>query len=711
MYQTTQPYWTNRRIRIDGVGTVKLPTCVLEKPYALIGSHASAELVLTGDGVKRRHLFALATDEGIHILDLVQGNRQGKQYGYWLRPGQELTIGAHRIRLSFAKGELPTVTPDNNLLSMPVQRPYPMIVCKSDGTIIGQPYLNRPLAMMGRRDSCKFQFTTRSVSPEHCVFYQQSGRLWVVDFHSTRRTENNGKPIDCAELQHGSSLKLGRVEIDIHMSLEQGEPDDSRPEPQVMACDEGKRGVALGRQTDPDPPAPEQPDNLLKQAETDRCNAIAERDLARSDLDRHRQDLRDLQSLLDQQVEQGQQLQSELVAARQQIQLQHQEQQDHETVWREKESQLIQQVDAHHSLQEKNQQELMSSKNEISRLNEQVNGLQTDLSDKEIALADIESVKTNLQETMDQLEAAEEELAQKQSILDERDRLIEQLNQETESRARQLEQQEEQHRLDAQDQQDRMQLLQAEIQQRTKQLDQLKASLDERESGLSNAREAHQKAVEELATHQESLEQDRVDQQERQEQLTRLDETQRGRESELRRWETQLENRRGELEKQESKWQVEREQILQETAQAEDRLHGLGQKLQQKESEMTRRLADQDEVEATRDTLDREKAELATLQDKLNHERANFEKEQAKWRSLISEREKELQDRDAVIRAAEQKITDDQVKIDADRQELDHYFAIDRAQRQVLANLNALQKEKSTANRFWGWLGFPFRKP
>ena len=96
-----------------------MPTVVLDKPYALIGSHPKAEYRLDGDGVKRRHLFVLATDEGIHVLDLVQGRQQGKPCGFWLQSAQILTVGEHRIKLCFADRELPESIPTKHHLQHP----------------------------------------------------------------------------------------------------------------------------------------------------------------------------------------------------------------------------------------------------------------------------------------------------------------------------------------------------------------------------------------------------------------------------------------------------------------------------------------------------------------------------------------------------------------------------------------------------------------
>ncbi len=111
------------------------------------------------------------------------------------------------------------------------------------------------------------------------------------------------------------------------------------------------------------------------------------------------------------------------------------------------------------------------------------------------------------------------------------------------------------------------------------------------------------------------------------------------------------------------------------------------------------------------DAMRQEREKLAALQEKLNQERAQFQAEKIAWQLSIAAQEQCFSDRNLKIQSVEKSMQEELKRMAADRKELDHYFSIDQAQRQILANLNAIQKEKSLTNRFWSWFGFSFRKP
>ncbi len=755
MNKTVTQYWTSNRIRAEIIGPDGPTTVALDKPFALIGSHAKADLKLDGVKVARRQLFALATDAGIHILDLVDGRQQKKQQGFWLNPDQVMPVGDHQVRLGFVGRALPQPPPATSLLAHSAQRPFPLIQCKSDGAIIGRPYLNRSLAVIGRRESCKFQFTTRSVSPEHCAFYQQDGRLWIVDFHSTRKTKKDNVSIECAQLQDGSSLKIGRVEIEVCMgrSPTTSHPDSSTAlkfshSPAVADVDSSDSGSLLLTESGPFPEiterdSPQQPlerlaknqipigtltpsDHLsaesenggaeknkvllqeLSQSETNLSNAQADLHSTQSELEQARREMEDLHSAQQDNHVLIQQLQSELDSALKQIGQQDLDRQTREANSRETEDQLIQQNELSKSQLEQNQQELALSITEIASLQEKIATLQAECQSQQNLLAQMEETKTALELNTARLAATEKQLEEQLRSVDQRDQQIEEQRKQIETHTQELEQLTHDHQLDSQRREQELQVIHLEAIQKGEGLDQAEKRIEAREAELSAATQALQKDREQITLDQQAVEQQTQDQAEEKGQLSQLRQRQQAAEAEQQAAQEQLEQRQANIDEQTAELAAQREAFQQKTDQTEERLRQSALQLEQRETELHQQQADHAQS-ASASNLERE--QLFSTQEQLNKERAELKAAQTEWQSLVLTKEREFANRDTIVQAAEQSIKENQVKIDADRKELEHYFSIDHAQRQILANLSGIQKEKSITNRFWSWFGFPFRKP
>ncbi len=761
MNKTVTQYWTSNRIRAEIIGPDGPTTVALDKPFALIGSHAKADLKLDGVKVARRQLFALATDAGIHILDLVDGRQQRKQQGFWLNPEQVIPVGDHQLRLGFVGRELPQPPPATSLLAHSAQRPFPLIQCKSDGAIIGRPYLNRSLAVIGRRQSCKFQFTTRSVSPEHCAFYQQDGRLWIVDFHSTRKTKKDNVSIECAQLQDGSSLNIGRVEIEVCMGRS---PTDSRHldsstalnfsrSPAKADVDSSDSGSLLLTESGPFPEiteqerdSPQEPleglaknqipigtptpsDNLspgsenggseknkvllqeLSQSETNLSNTQADLHSTQSELEQARREMEDLHSAQQDNQVLIQQLQSELDSALKQIGQQDLDKQTREANWRETEDQLIQQNELSKSQLEQNQHELALSITEIASLQEKIATLKAECQSQQNLLAQMEETKMALEINTARLAATEKQMEEQLRSVDQRDQQIEEQRKKIETHTQELEQLTHDHQLDAQRREQELQVIHMEAIQKDEGLDQAKKKIEAREAELSAATQALQKDREQITLDQQAVEQQTKDQAEEQGQLSELRQRQQAAEAEQQAVREQLEQRQANIDEQIAELAAQREAFQQKTDQTEERLRQSALQLEQREIELHQQQADHAQSSQPASSSNLEKEQLFSLKEQLNKERAELKAAQIEWQSLVSAKEREFANRDTMVQAAEQSIKENQVKIDADRKELEHYFSIDHAQRQILANLSGIQKEKSITNRFWSWFGFPFRKP
>ena len=142
-----------------------------------------------------------------------------------------------------------------------------------------------------------------------------------------------------------------------------------------------------------------------------------------------------------------------------------------------------------------------------------------------------------------------------------------------------------------------------------------------------------------------------------------------------------------------------RERIQREHHERVEKIRRLEDQVNQRQTDLTLQAEMLDEEKKQ---LAEEKNKTERIRSQRNAELKLAESEQQKWQAELAAREEELIAREGKISSAEERMK-------TDRKELDRYFAIDSTQRQVLANLSSIQKEKSLSNRIWSWLGFPFR--
>ncbi len=218
-------FWTSKRIRITTVGPDGQNTIELNKPYALIGSHASADVVLRGNQIAKRHLFLIAIDDHIFRLDFPRGRKDRQRIGGWIAPGEPTEIGDYRLDVEFVGDPFSTQAPLPDPLSVESgEPPHPIIKISSKAARLGRQLLSRRLCLVGRSQCCALRLTTRSLSSEHCVLYRQGQHVWVMDLHSANQTRVEGSPVQCTRLSPDARIRLGRVFIDIEI------PGDTRPD-------------------------------------------------------------------------------------------------------------------------------------------------------------------------------------------------------------------------------------------------------------------------------------------------------------------------------------------------------------------------------------------------------------------------------------------------------------------------------------------------
>ena len=125
-------FWCDRQLTVRVQGPDGGRTIDVGKPYARIGSHQRAEVILEGPGVPKLGLYLHATKQGIFCTPLGKsprdtgrngevdnqqsagnngdaGSNGAERTGHWLSTDRPIILGDYEIYASFTDGEQPQV--------------------------------------------------------------------------------------------------------------------------------------------------------------------------------------------------------------------------------------------------------------------------------------------------------------------------------------------------------------------------------------------------------------------------------------------------------------------------------------------------------------------------------------------------------------------------------------------------------------------------
>lgn len=84
--------------------------------------------------------------------------------------------------------------------------------------------LHRPRIVIGRGNDCDMVFADVTVSRQHAAISFRSGHFVVEDLDSSNGTIVDGDPVVVRELEHGSRVKLGAVELQVLIEVREPTP-------------------------------------------------------------------------------------------------------------------------------------------------------------------------------------------------------------------------------------------------------------------------------------------------------------------------------------------------------------------------------------------------------------------------------------------------------------------------------------------------------
>jgi len=195
---------------------------VIDHPFAIVGRHANADILLEHPDVSRRHAYIQVIGGRLFCVDLE--SRTGVRWqgtprpAGWIEVGDLIEIGPFQIEslnvphAGFSGLSVP-VAPAEPLESWPPEvGTAPVVALEVVNRAGGSVSLavNRCLSLLGTASACKPRLAHESVSRFQCSLLQTPQGVWVVDLFGRGGVQVQRVHVRFARLDHGDELRLGR---------------------------------------------------------------------------------------------------------------------------------------------------------------------------------------------------------------------------------------------------------------------------------------------------------------------------------------------------------------------------------------------------------------------------------------------------------------------------------------------------------------------
>lgn len=200
---------------------------VLQQPFALIGRAPQADVSLPRKDISWRHAYLQVIEGRLFCVDLKSriGIRwpDGQKSSGWVSSNDTIQIGPFIIQANGAKPANGEEDDDLNPLAadamdcddtIQVSLEFLNSVINGSGNRTWD--VNRRLTFIGQNSACRIRFSDSSVSTFHCSLVRTPRGLWAIDLLGYDGILINEEPRQCALLEDGDCLKVGKFKIRIH---------------------------------------------------------------------------------------------------------------------------------------------------------------------------------------------------------------------------------------------------------------------------------------------------------------------------------------------------------------------------------------------------------------------------------------------------------------------------------------------------------------
>ena len=251
-----RPFWVSGQIVLsldDG-----LPRRI-DRPYALIGRTAGADLRIVDRQVSARHVYLHLNERGLFAIDLA--TRTGTRFddeavgSTWLAPGQGLEVAGHRVEVVAAHvngQDLTGAAEDARPLTDTSETALPRLAMHPLPSTGGPWTLSSELVFLGRSPACGIRVRGSSAARVHAVLVRTTSTSYVVNLIGAGLWID-GRPVrDAAPLAAGALLTVGSSRFEVRQPGTGPPRVDHRPA--VETVSDWPRIAATT--TDPPTPSP-----------------------------------------------------------------------------------------------------------------------------------------------------------------------------------------------------------------------------------------------------------------------------------------------------------------------------------------------------------------------------------------------------------------------------------------------------------------------
>lgn len=205
-------YWCDEKLAVRVTGPEGEREISLDQPFALIGSHSRAHIILSGPEVRKRALMLVAIEGGIYAAYLDAEQADPEERGRWLADGEAIQLGPYTLHARLASGQALQV-PSAHPQSKRSPPPIPVLHIYCGALLKDRRRVRYPLVLIGRRPQCTLRLLGEIVSSYHCLLFWCEQRLWCIDLASSNGTRVGEELIACRELLLGERLEVGEFQL------------------------------------------------------------------------------------------------------------------------------------------------------------------------------------------------------------------------------------------------------------------------------------------------------------------------------------------------------------------------------------------------------------------------------------------------------------------------------------------------------------------
>ncbi len=210
---------------VEEPGVAGISWRVLDQPFVVVGRDPSADLVLKGPAMSRRHAYLQMIAGRLFCIDLQSrtGTHWGDEPGLWgwVDPRAGVRVGPYRILArdqSTAIGQV--AESDHSSLPIPVSRafeqpdlPEMTLEVGGLGSVPATWQASRALILIGRSRSCKIRLASSDIAEIHAAILRTPAGAFAIDLLGPNGILVNGRTSRCSLLAEGDELSIGRHTI------------------------------------------------------------------------------------------------------------------------------------------------------------------------------------------------------------------------------------------------------------------------------------------------------------------------------------------------------------------------------------------------------------------------------------------------------------------------------------------------------------------